>query len=388
MHLFKPFLGVILLTLISAPASAVLAPASIPITFSKLLASPTLSNPSMIVIDGLTGEVIFERNAFSARKPASVMKIFSAAVTLEYLDPSMQFSTSIYLGVEPKTLVINGSFDPWISLNGSVARKMNRTSLPYLALNSLARAKSANQGSSKGYTVLYSDLNSKDLYNLKGLWAKQNFKPRFQRISSEAALVESGEFIVEGKSPALREILNFTLMHSDNLLADRVALLASKAAGNAFSMDGVSLTFSNLLAQYNIDSSKLVAADASGLSKENRITANMMGQFLYSVRKEEKFAPLYESLPVGGISGTLRDRFIDTAPTAIGLVRAKTGTLNGTASLAGYVQSSDREYIFVTIADRIPKGTRAGNKARAAIDRILGRIAAPFAPIGEPEIAP
>ncbi len=388
MRFLKLFVGVLLLAVVATPAHAVLSPASIPIAFGELLVSPTLSNPSMIVIDGSTGEVIFEHNSFSARKPASVMKIFAVAATLEYLDPLMQFSTSISLGVKPKTLVINGSFDPWISLSDSVARKMNRTSLPYLAFNSLTRAKSANQGSSKGYTVLYSNLNSQDLYNLKGFWAKRNFKPRFQRISSEAALVESGEFIVEGKSPELREILNFTLMHSDNLLADRLARLASRAAGNAFSMDGAALTFAQLLAQYNIDSSKLVAVDASGLSKANRITANMMGQFLYSVRKEEKFAPLYESLPVSGISGTLKNRFIATAPSAIGLVRAKTGSLNGTVSLAGYVQSSDREYIFVTIADRIPKGTRAGNKARAAMDRILSRIAAPFAPIEEPEIAP
>ncbi len=388
MRFLKLFVGVLLLAVVATPANAVLAPTSIPSAFSELLVSPALSNPSMIVIDGSTGEVIFERNSFSARRPASVMKIFSAVATLEYLDPSMQFSTSIYLGAKPKTLVINGAFDPWISLSGSVARKMHRTSLPYLAFNSLTRAKSANQGSSKGYTVLYSNLNSQDLYNLKTFWAKRSFKPLFKRVTVQEALDESSEFIVQGESPTVREILDYTLLWSDNLLAERLARLASKAAGNTFSMEGVSLTFATLLAKYNIDSSKLVAVDASGLSKANRITANMLGKFLYSVRKEEKFAPLYESLPVSGISGTLKNRFITSAPSAIGLVRAKTGSLNGTVSLAGYVQSSDREYIFVTIADRIPRGTRAEKKASAAIDRILGRIAAPFAPIEEPKVAP
>ena len=66
-----------------------------------------------------------------------------------------------------------------------------------------------------------------------------------------------------------------------------------------------------------------------------------------------------------------------TAPNAIGLVHAKTGTLNGTVTLAGYVESGDREYVFVTLADEIPHGSRAENRARAAIDRILGRIAVP-----------
>ena len=59
------------------------------------------------------------------------------------------------------------------------------------------------------------------------------------------------------------------------------------------------------------------------------------------------------------------------------MVHAKTGTLNGTVTLAGYVQSGNREYVFVTIADKIPRGTLAEHKARAAIDRMLGRIAAP-----------
>jgi D-alanyl-D-alanine carboxypeptidase/D-alanyl-D-alanine-endopeptidase (penicillin-binding protein 4) len=90
-------------------------------------------------------------------------------------------------------------------------------------------------------------------------------------------------------------------------------------------------------------------------------------------------------LPVAGISGTLNNRFITTAPSAVGLIRAKTGTLNGTATLAGYVQSTDREYVFVTLADEIAKGNAALNKARAAIDRVLGRIAAPNIPA---EISP
>jgi D-alanyl-D-alanine carboxypeptidase len=110
-----------------------------------------------------------------------------------------------------------------------------------------------------------------------------------------------------------------------------------------------------------------------------------MGELLYKIRKDEKYEHLYESLPISGVSGTLQDRFIKTAPTAVGLVRAKTGSLNGTATLAGYVQSTDREYVFVTLADDIARGNTALDKARAAIDRVLGRIAAPNIPA---EISP
>jgi len=163
-------------------------------------------------------------------------------------------------------------------------------------------------------------------------------------------------------------------------LADRLARLAARAAGYSLDIKGVDTIFRNLLAQFEIDDSKLVVADASGLSKKNKITAKLMGELLYKIRKEEKYVLLYESLPIGGVSGTLENRFTTTAPSAVGLIRAKTGTLNGTATLAGYVQSTDREYIFVTLADGIAKGNAALNKARAAIDRVLGRIAAPNIP--------
>jgi D-alanyl-D-alanine carboxypeptidase len=69
---------------------------------------------------------------------------------------------------------------------------------------------------------------------------------------------------------------------------------------------------------------------------------------------------------------------VKTAPGAIGLVKAKTGTLTGTANLAGYVQSGEHEYAFVIIADLLPRTYSAGERARAIVDRILGKIAAPF----------
>jgi D-alanyl-D-alanine carboxypeptidase/D-alanyl-D-alanine-endopeptidase (penicillin-binding protein 4) len=364
----------------AAPASAVLSPASIPAAFEELLSKPSLSNPAMVLIDGTSGEVIYEKNPYSQRKPASVMKVFAGAVAIKYLDMQSRFTTNIFLGIEEKTLVIQGSNDPWISLSHSVANKMDRTSLPYLAFNTLTAVKKSNKGSLKGMTILYSNLYSQDVSNLKTFWAKRGFKPVMKAVTNDETLLNASEFIVGDQSPEVFKILDYMMLWSDNNLADRLARLASRAAGNSFNNKGVAEEFEALLVEYGIDSSKLVTKDASGLSKENRITATMMGQLLYQLRKDPKYAPLYDSLPIGGISGTLRSRFLTTAPSAVGLVRAKTGTLNGTVTLAGYVESTDREYVFVTLADDISRGNAASDKARAAIDRILGRIAAPNIP--------
>lgn len=383
---FRRIFAVCLALILSiAPADAALGPDSIPAAFDELLKVPTLSNPAMIVIDGTTGQVIYEKNIYSQRKPASVMKVLAGAVTLEYLDPQSIFNTTINIEPEGKIVVIRGSLDPWISLDHNVARKMNRASLPYMGFNTLSAIKKANGGSLKNYKVIYSNLYSKDVANLKAFWAKRGFKPVFKQVTDDEAFLAKGDLVVSENSPTVKEILDFMMLWSDNVLADRLAGLAARAAGYSPNIKGIDTIFRTLLAQFEIDDSKLVVADASGLSKKNKITAKLMGELLYKIRKDERYALLYQSLPVGGVSGTLQSRFTTTAPSAVGLVRAKTGTLNGTATLAGYVQSTDREYVFVTLADDIAKGNAALNKARAAIDRVLGRIAAPNIPA---EISP
>ena len=386
MGTFRRIFAVCLALILSiAPARAALGPDSIPAAFDELLKVSSLSNPAMIIIDGTSGQIIYEKNIYSQRKPASVMKVLAAAVTLDYLDPQSVFNTTVSISPENKTIIIRGSLDPWISLDHNVARKMDRASLPYMGFNALSAVKKANGGSLKNYKVIYSNLYSQDVANLKAFWLKRGFKPVFKQVSDEETVVAQGDLIASENSPSVTEILNWMMLWSDNLLSERLARLSARAAGYSLDIKGVETIFRALLTRLEIDDSKLVVVDASGLSKKNRITAKLMGELLYKVHKDEKYALLYDSLPIGGVSGTLKNRFTTTAPTAVGLVRAKTGTLNGAATLAGYVESTDREYIFVALADDIALGNAALNKARAAIDRVLGRIAAPNIPA---EISP
>ena len=382
MLLFKRAIVLTLALILSiAPARAALGPESIPAAFDELLKIPTLSNPAMIVIDGTSGQIIYEKNIYSQRKPASVMKVLAAAVTLDYLDPQSVFNTTVSISPENKSIIIRGSLDPWISSDHNVARKMGRASLPYMGFNTLSAVKKANGGSLKNYKVIYSNLYSQDVANLKAFWLKRGFKPTFKSVSDEETLAAQGDLIASENSPTVAEILKWMMLWSDNLLSERLARLSARAAGYSLDIKGVETIFRALLTSFEIDDSKLVVADASGLSKKNRITAKLMGEFLFKIHKDEKYALLYESLPVSGVSGTLQNRFTTTAPAAVGLVRAKTGTLNGTATLAGYVESTDRDYVFVALADEIPLGNSALDKARAAIDRVLGRIAAPNIPV-------
>jgi D-alanyl-D-alanine carboxypeptidase len=313
------------------------------------------------------------------------MKILTGAVVLEHLDPLSTLSTTVNINPESKTVIVRGSNDPWISLDHKTARKMNRASLPYIGFRTMSFVKEFNGGSLKNYKVIYSGLYSKDVSNLKAFWAKRNFKPAMKSVTDEEAFMALGEQIVEENSPTIGALLDWIMLWSDNQISERLARLSAKAAGFSMNEKGVDAVFRDFLTKLEINDSKLIVADASGLSRKNKITAKLMGELLYKLRKDEKYSLLYTGLPISGVSGTLRTRFLTTAPTAVGLVRAKTGTLNGTATLAGYVQSTDREYVFVTLADDIPRGNTALNRARAAIDRVLGRIAAPNIPA---EISP
>jgi serine-type D-Ala-D-Ala carboxypeptidase/endopeptidase (penicillin-binding protein 4) len=129
------------------PAQAVLGPESFPAAFDELLKNQNLSNPAMIVIDGNTGAILYEKNAYSQRKPASVMKLLTGAVVLEHLDPLSTFSTTVNINPESKTVIVRGSYDPWMSLDHNTARKMNRSSLPFIGFRTMSYVKEFNGGS-------------------------------------------------------------------------------------------------------------------------------------------------------------------------------------------------------------------------------------------------
>jgi len=370
--------------LLVAPSAQAFDPISAASVFSRLAVAPELSNPSVALLDVSTGEIVFESNAYSQRKPASTMKLLSAVATMKFLNPTQIFSTSVSLGTAPDSIVINGEYDPWISFDDRVATKMKRTSFPRLAFNSLSAAKRNSGGSVKKLKVYYNDLYSNEVATFKAFYKKRGVTATFIKVDDAKALELSSDLIVYSTSPTVKEIMSWFLTWSDNLVSERMARLASKSAGNEFNDQGVARTFSTLLREFGIDPSKLVIKDASGLSGQNKVTAHVMAQLLYKIHTDPALAPLIEGLPVGGETGTLRHRYLETAPEAVGLVKAKTGTLTGTVSLAGYVQSGDREYAFVIIADKIRRTNTASDRARKTLDRYLAKIAAPLSlPVNE-----
>jgi len=376
--------AIISASIFATSGASALDPATAANVFARIAAAPALSNPSVSLIDVSTGLTVFESNANSQRKPASLMKLLSAAATLRYLDSSTVFATSVSLGPTPDSLVVDGEYDPWISMDAKAAVKMKRTYFYGLAAKGLSAIKKNSEESVKKLQIYYNELNSAEVANFKAYYKKRGVQVTFVKVSESKAKSIAGEQVVYSTSPTVKEIMNWFLTWSDNVVAERMARLAAKAAGNEFNDKGVAKTFNKVLSELGIDPSKLIIKDASGLSKENKLTANVLSQLLYKIHSDAVYSQLIDGLPVSGKTGTLSERYIESAPQAVGLVKAKTGTLSGTVSMAGYVQSGDREYAFTIIADKIKRTTAASKLARKTIDIYLGKIAAPLiVPISE-----
>ena len=116
-------LAALILPAVSTSQVSALEPNSVAKIFERYIEKKELANPSVVVMDQTNGEVVFAKNAHSLRKPASVQKILAAVSALTFLDPSETFTTTVSLGSQTRTLVIEGSRDPWVSFNlGSDAR--------------------------------------------------------------------------------------------------------------------------------------------------------------------------------------------------------------------------------------------------------------------------
>ncbi|MFN5780133.1 MAG: D-alanyl-D-alanine carboxypeptidase, partial [Novosphingobium sp.] len=112
-------------------------------------------------------------------------------------------------------------------------------------------------------------------------------------------------------------------------------------------------------------------SDGSGMSTYNRMSPRAAVALLRWTAGQPWGAEYRASLPVGGVDGTLRRRFAGT-PLA-GKIFAKTGTLNATNALSGWlIAASGRELTFSIIANDVPDGA----SALAAMDQALLAIAA------------
>ncbi|MDX1904355.1 MAG: D-alanyl-D-alanine carboxypeptidase/D-alanyl-D-alanine-endopeptidase [Thermonemataceae bacterium] len=171
-------------------------------------------------------------------------------------------------------------------------------------------------------------------------------KPDFSYEKPSEQLV----VITEISSPKLATIIKEVNFFSINLYAEALwKQIGKKNNKSSFEL------IKEFCQKKNITTEQMILEDGSGLSSENRISTQELGQLLGAMHSSESFSVFYESLPVAANSGTLRSWGKKT-PLANNL-RAKTGSMQGVIALAGYMRNAKGEKIIVAFAVNAYQGT-------------------------------
>ena len=358
-----------------------------PLDYSKLepmLADERLGKASIQISDVTTGKPVLQRSPDTALLPASSTKTLTTAAALMRLGLDDRITTEVYQS-DPQTAVIIAAGDVWLNQE-SIAELADqiKTNLPdvqkVLIDTSIWTAPSFLDSWEKddidgGFVAPMEPA----MINGGRIGAPTGDVPRSKTpaldvanaVAKAVGAAEAEEItftppagatpIATTQSPPLSERLKLMMADSDNVMAEAIARELSPA-------DPAGETIKILSEQFTIPADMKVV-DNSGLSTDNRIPASFLEQLVFAAASgDEHISEMLITLPVAGGSGTLETRFGDLPGK--GYVRAKTGTLTGTAALVGTIAGeSGHTYSFAIICNDAPVV-----EARAAMDELTSEL--------------
>lgn len=181
----------------------------------------------------------------------------------------------------------------------------------------------------------------------------------FSRALSEAGIIHSGRAIstrgnnsvrpvnswvklMEYQGRTIRELIKVTNFESVNVFAEGLMRLTSFVKTGSGVHDKSSTYMQNYWKE-KLSANALFLSDGSGLARTNAINAKTMCELLLYMNNSKNKADFYESLPVSGMSGTLKG--VAKNQPAHGKIHAKSGTMRRTKSYAGYAETNSGKKI-------------------------------------------
>jgi D-alanyl-D-alanine carboxypeptidase/D-alanyl-D-alanine-endopeptidase (penicillin-binding protein 4) len=373
------------------------------------LADPGLGvGPHVEVIDALTGTVLLNRLGTAATIPASTQKLVTAAAALTVLGPRTRFTTRVMSA--GSTIYLVGGGDPTLSaqpaLTGyplsadlsELARAVAKRHQPvgqivavapdyggpeqaegwndsYLGDGQVARVRSLLVDEAKvapgvGPGVRFSD---------PVLAAAQAFKAALATAgvtagaASTGALPAGATLVAAVKSPPVSALVERMLTYSDADVAEGLGRQVAMKLHKPPTFAGVGQALTQVAHQLGLPMGSHFS-DASGLSRTDALAPSTLTALLRLavLGKQPELRTLLTAVPIAGFTGTLATRYSGVAAAGAGLVRAKTGWLNGAAALAGVVTTADhRQLIFAADAP-----TYARYSGETALDRLAAALTA------------
>ncbi|WP_371405476.1 D-alanyl-D-alanine carboxypeptidase/D-alanyl-D-alanine-endopeptidase [Kribbella sp. NBC_00662] len=383
---------------------------------AAVLKDPSLgTHHGVYVYDASRGKPVFSVGTATPYTPASTLKLLTTVSALATLGPDHTFATKV-VSAGKGSIVLVGGGDPLLAVRQAPDYPA-RATLQTLAA-STAKALKA-QGTTRvtlGYdaslfTGPAANANWEANYIPEGiaapttaLWvnegrlspgmAKRATLPAQAAATSFAKLLGTygitvaptvkaataqakGAPLALVKSPTLGQIVEYINQHSDNDGAEVLLRQVGIATGNGGSYVGGVKGVRATLTKLGLDVSKARIYDGSGLTRANKVPLDLLaGAVRVAISKDHpELRHLLTGLPIAGFNGSLRERF--TTPgtaTGTGLVHAKTGTLTGVHSLAGYARDrSGTLLVFAVASDSVPVPKTLD--ARAALDRTTAALA-------------
>ena len=338
--------------------------ASLRTTLASLADNPDLGTFHGHVTQASSGDVVFDRASDEALTPASVTKVLTASAALLSLGAQDRITTEVVRGSNPGEVVIKAAGDVWLD-----ADAMDELAQQVGQADTVLIDTSAWEGMPElmpGWDPLDIDggfvapLQPAMLSGgrLNGETSGDVARSHTPALEVAQALAErvgaqnvalgdgGGEVVAAVESPTLVERLELMMKNSDNVYAEAIGREVALARGTT---DAPGATLS-VLEERGFNTAGLVLRDNSGLSADNLIAPKLLDAVLYDATSMPELRPLLSALPVAAGEGTLLDRYGDLPGR--GWVRAKTGTLDGTASLAGTVTSvNGNVYTFALICN-------------------------------------
>ncbi|GAA4016452.1 D-alanyl-D-alanine carboxypeptidase/D-alanyl-D-alanine-endopeptidase [Sphingomonas swuensis] len=159
---------------------------------------------------------------------------------------------------------------------------------------------------------------------------------------------------------------------SQNLHAELLLRRLGAADGEGSAAKGIA-AIGRMTTQAGLPASSWRLADGSGMSTYNRVSPRGMTTLLRWAHGQPWGAAFRASLPVGGIDGTLARRFAD-GPLR-GRIFAKTGSLDATNALAGYLLTRrGQTLVFAFYANDVPEEVRATRTMDAALEMLATEL--------------
>jgi D-alanyl-D-alanine carboxypeptidase/D-alanyl-D-alanine-endopeptidase (penicillin-binding protein 4) len=386
----------------------------------RLLADPGLGPSVHAVVAPLADpdQPWTEVDADTAATPASTLKLWTAAATLDAFAPTDRISTTVAWDETSRTLVLVGGGDATLRTDaaradagavshaaslGVLARQVVRELGPEVdrpvrldfdtslfsgpAVSPDWEPTYVTSGVIAPVTALMVDYGMVDPPSLSrypdpalaaaetfaDLLADRGVEVRERHGSVDVDDLPQSVEIASVLSPQIVDLVEQMLRNSDNQLAEALGRLSAGSQGLPLSFSGAARAIELAAESRGVDTSAAAVFDASGLSRKDRFATTGLVDALHSAVVDPTLAPVLSGLAVAGFDGTLADRYRSgLAATGAGLVRAKTGTLTGISAEAGVATSCDGDLIaFVVVADAVPD-TEA---ARSVLDDVGAALA-------------